>query len=196
MTKDELQEKIQLIQQCQKVLYELHEEFGTRFAKSCTDYLDYTLESLEKPPLNDARKEFAVGQKVTLMDTVEQERFLSRVSPTRRYEKGTIGWIANGGHMIYGGDFLSLDSEKVKVDGFDAEGVTEYLWNRLTHGRPGTTLVQIEQDYFSERVEEALLNLNFPAPKTSQTHPGEIAFDDLSKHQFRQDRQDLFMREE
>lgn len=50
MTKEELQEKINLIQECQKVLYELHGAYGTRFAKPCADYLDYTLDSLEQPP--------------------------------------------------------------------------------------------------------------------------------------------------
>ena len=137
MTKEEVQEKIKLIQQCQKVLYELNEELGTRFAKTCAGYLDYTLASLGRPCTKAVRKEFAVGQKVQLMDTVEQERFLSQVSPAHRYEKDTIGWIANGGHVIYGGDYLSLVSEKVKVDGFDAEAVTEYLWHQLTHGIPG-----------------------------------------------------------
>ena len=191
---ENVQEKIQLILQCQKVLYELHEELGTRFAKSCADYLNYTLDSLGKPRKETVRKEFAVGQKVQLMDTVEQTRFLSQLSPTRRYEKGTNGWIVNGGHMLCEGNYLSLDSEKVKVDGFDAEAVTEYLWLCLAYGSLDTTLVQVDWNYFSERVEEALWKLNFPAPHTSE-QPGEITFDDLSKHQFWQDRPDLIKKE-
>lgn len=194
MPNDKLLEKIKLIEQCQKVLYELHEEFGTRFAKPCADYLDYTLASLGKPRKTTARKEFAVGQKVQLIDTVEQERFLSQVSPARRYEKGTNGWIVNGGHLLCEGDYLSLDSERVKVDGFDAEAVTEYLWLHLAYGRLDTTLVQLNWDTFSERVEAALWKLNYPAPHASE-HANEITFDDLSKNQFWQHRQDLFKKE-
>lgn len=193
MTNDELLEKIKLVEQCQKVLYELHEELGTHFAKSCADYLDYTLDSLGKPRKKTARKEFPVGQKVQLMDTVVRERFISQLSPSSTYEKGTVGWIANGGHMLCGGGFLTLDSEKVKVDGFDAEGVTEYLWLCLAYGSLDTTLVQLSWDTFSERVEEALHHLNYPIPRNKQ--PAEITFDDLSKHQFWQDRQDLFKKE-
>lgn len=142
------------------------------------------------------KKEFAVGQKVQLTDTVYRQRFLSQLSPQRTYEKGAIGWVVNGGHMLCGGDFLRLDSEKVQVNGFDAEAVTEYLWHQLTRGMPDTKLTDIDWEYFSERVEDALWKLNFPAPKPNQTQPGEIAFNDLSKHQFWQDRQDLFKKEE
>lgn len=191
-----MQEKIQLIKECQKVLYELHEEHGTRFAKPCADYLDYTLESLEKPCKTTDRKEFAVGQRVQLMDTVEQERFLSPVSPARRYEKGTVCWIANGGHISYGGDYLTLNSEKVKVNGcLDAEGVAELLWHRLTRGRDEMEWLEVRREYFLENIEAALYKLNFPAPYESD-QPAEITFDDLSKHQFWQDVQDLFKLEE
>jgi len=192
MAKDELQEKIQLIQQCQKVLYELHEEYGTRFDKSCTDYLDYTLESLEQRPKENARKEFAVGQKVTLVDTVQKKGFLSQISPSSTYEKGTVCWIANGGHMSYGGDFLRLDSEKVRVNKcLDAEGVAELLWHRLTLGQDEMGQLLLHKEYFLECVEKALYKLNFPAPFESD-QLAEITFEDLSKHQFWQNRQDLF----
>lgn len=141
------------------------------------------------------KKVFAVGQKVRLADTVQQRHFVSQLSPHRTHKKGAVGWIVSGGHMLCEGDFLRLDSEKVAVSGFDAEAVTEYLWHQLTRGMPDTKLTDIDWEYFSERVEDALWKLNFPAPKTSQAQPGEITFDDLSKHQFWQDRQDLFKEE-
>lgn len=195
MSNEELQEKIKLIQECQKVLYELHEEYGTRFAKPCADYLDHTLESLEKPPKKDARKEFAVGQKVTLIDTVRQQRSFAPWMPGYTYKKGTVGVIANNGFVFCKGSYLRLASEKVKVQGFDAAAVTEHLWYELTSGVVDTKLVEIDWEWFSDRAEEALHHLNYAIPLTSK-QPPEITFEDLSKNQFWQDRQDLFKLED
>ena len=55
--------------------------------------------------------------------------------------------------------------------------------------------MEIDWEYFFERVEDALWKLNYPAPHTS-VPLGEITFEDLSKHQFWQDGQDLFKKEE
>lgn len=138
-----------------------------------------------------SKKEFAVGQKVRLADAVEQARFVSQLSPQKTFNEGATGWICNGGFMLCNGYLLRLDAEKVTVNGFDAEAVTEYLWDQLTHGYPDTTLVHVDWEYFSKYVESALWHLNFPVPRISE-QPAEITFDDLSKHQFWQDRQDLF----
>lgn len=133
-----------------------------------------------------------MGQKVLLVDTVQQRIFLSKLSPHLTYEKGTVCWIANGGHVSCGGDFLSLDSESVRVNGcLDAEGVAELLWHRLTRGQDDLEWLEIHREQFLEQTEAALYQLNFPVPYESD-QPREITFDDLSKYQFWQDRQDLF----
>lgn len=196
MTTEELQEKIKLIRECQKVLYELHENLGTRFAKSCAEYMDYTLESLETPREQNARKEYAIGQKVQLTDAVYQANFVSQIHPKKIYEKGAIGWICNDGVMYCQGNLLHLDTEKVKVSGFDAEAVTECLWYFLTRGWIDTSCIEVDWDLFSERVEAMLWHLNLPVPKVTKQDLGEITFEDLSKHQFWQHRQDFFRLED
>lgn len=140
-----------------------------------------------------SKKKFAVGQKVTLTDTVEERGFLS--APNHTHEKGTVGWIVNGGHLLCNGRYLRLDAERVEVSGFDPEEVALFLWHRLTCGQDELEWFDIHREQFLERIEAALYKLNFPVPFESD-QPAEITFDDLSKHQFWQGRQDLIKMEE
>ena len=134
------------------------------------------------------KKKFAVGQKVTLMDTVQERGFLS--DPNHTHKKGTAGWIVNGGHMLCNGRYLRLDPEKVEVSGIDPEEIALLLWYRIG-GKDETEWMEVHREYFLERIEAAICHLNFPIAYEND-QPREITFEDLSKQQFWQDRQDLF----
>ena len=140
-----------------------------------------------------SKKKFAVGQKVMLMDTVQERGFLS--APDHIHEKGTAGWIVNGGHMLCNGRYLRLNTERVEVSCFDFEEVAAFLWHRLTRGQDELEWFEVHREQFLERIEAALCNLNFPVPYESD-QPREITFDDLSKNQFWQNRQDLYKLED
>lgn len=186
MTKAELQEKLQIILQCKSALVELHEAYGIKFAKSCSGYLQYTPDDLERllgEELyeHDTRKEFSVGQEVTLMDNLVHTT-LSSFTPAIHYKKGTVGWISDSGNLRIRSDLLMMDTTKVRVRGHSPEGIASFLYGYLIHSRHADYR-GIDRALFVDRITEGLYELGL-APGKNCPDPSEVYFEDLEEHQF------------
>lgn len=181
MTREELQERLDVILKCKTALDELHEAYGVKFAESCSRYLQYTLDDLERLLgeefyEHDTRKEFAVGQEVTLMDNLTVRSLFSH-NPHKHYEKGTVGWISDSGNLRIGSDLLTVDTTKVRVRGHSPEGIASFLYCYLTRSRHADYR-GVDRALFLDRMTEALYELGL-CPGKNCPDPAEVYFEDL-----------------